>query len=68
MFDNPATDQAYDKLFNPPDIHEICNCEDCHLEDCHEDDILQWIKWGCLLCEEQFETLNAQENLAKKEG
>jgi hypothetical protein len=38
--------------YNPPDVHEICKCEDCHDEMCHEGEEKDWAKWGCYSCEE----------------
>lgn len=56
----PSSSSNFDKMFNPPDLHELCACEDCcgageHVE------IEQWAKDGCLVCVERLEVVVASK-------
>ena len=50
--------------YDPLDYHELCPCEDCHELCGHTSGIEEWIKQGCILCEELFE----KDLKALKEG
>jgi hypothetical protein len=38
--------------FEPPDMHEICNCEYCHIEDEHTE-LVEWAE-ECDLCRKEL--------------
>jgi len=39
--------------YDPPDTHDLCQCENCHEADLHEP-IEHWIEEGCMRCEEKM--------------
>lgn len=43
--------------YDPPNDHEICECEGCHEADCHYDDHVHWAYQGCYECEQLIEDL-----------
>lgn len=42
---------GYSKWQDPPNLHEICGCEDCHEDGEHADDVKHWANVeGCWAC------------------
>lgn len=50
----------FDKMFDPPDYHEVCTCEECCGAGEH-DEIEQWAKDGCSICLEKLEAAVASK-------
>lgn len=44
--------------YNPPDVHEVCECEECHVAGDHDNDTKYWAETrDCLACIEDVLTL-----------
>ncbi len=81
LFDTNGADSAYDKSFNPPDYHEICECFNCHEAGCHDGEMEDFaapmvkmvmghkvIEPGCAVCFEAMQEMEAKALLQEKEN
>jgi len=67
LFDTVGADAAYDRYFNPPDLHEDDDCEECHKlhigEGVVEENALKWHRQFPCCVTEQAEREAAHEKV-----